>query len=397
MKISSDKPSHSLTIYLAKVDVSDTRELIRTKQPVKEFIIGPEESPIGILFAQSGFPKPPRWAKYFEKHMDTGQLGQVSSAAAALIVGSRERLFAITFGHGRYLLAQEHFEERFGLRVALNCLGENNVRSIDKRTFDAIARHSREQASREAAAYEFGLDVEQDLLRAVTGTPTDPSLGKRMYGMEALNVTVSVEITEVQRLLSRYYERYLDTSYKKTFPWVDQIAEVTDRLLRDELDRILIARIKSGDTKRIWMAVPEVIEWEHVSGFRYGSGRHCPEYHDIHLDQFLKSLSDPDEITKDVLVHRSVLCIDNEGLPFEKWPVYRCLYGEIDHDGNSYVLSGGKWYRVANDFVAEVNEAYLRIPTYSVHCPNTTTNQKELTTTELWVLIRRILPLWIGN
>jgi uncharacterized protein (TIGR04141 family) len=243
MKTSSDKPSQSLTIYLAKGDIRDPQKLIKTKQPVKEFIIGPEESPIGILYAQRGYPKPPRWAKYFEKHIDTGQLGQVSSVAAALIVTSGERLFAITFGHGRYLLAQEHFEERFGLRVALNCLGENNVRSIDKRTFDAIARHSREQASREAAASEFGMDIEQDLLRVVTGTPTDPSLGKRMYGMDALNVTVSVEITEVQRLLSRYYERYLDTSYKRTFPWVDQIAEVTDRLLRDQLDDLLVTSV----------------------------------------------------------------------------------------------------------------------------------------------------------
>ena len=68
--------------------------------------------------------------------------------------------------------------------------------------------------------------------------------------------------------------------------------------------------------------MPEVISWEHVNGFRFGKGRHYPEHHDIHLDQFLKSVPDREDITKDLLVHRQVFCIDNEGLQFDRWAVY---------------------------------------------------------------------------
>jgi uncharacterized protein (TIGR04141 family) len=110
----------------------------------------------------------------------------------------------------------------------------------------------------------------------------------------------------------------------------------------DELDAMLIDRIKSGKLEQVWMAVPEIVPWERVGGFRFGLGRRWPEYHDIHLPEFIKTL-DPASITKDILTHRQIHCIDQDGLEIFKWPAYHCIYGEIDHAGNTFLLSGGKW------------------------------------------------------
>jgi uncharacterized protein (TIGR04141 family) len=117
------------------------------------------------------------------------------------------------------------------------------------------------------------------------------------------------------------------------------------------------------------MAVPEVIEWERVEGFYYSTGRRSPAHHDVHLDDFLKSLNDAAVITTETLRHRHIRCNDNDGMTLKEWSVYRCLYGEIDHNSDSYLLSGGKWYRVTRDFVSEVNRAYQQIPMYSEALP----------------------------
>jgi uncharacterized protein (TIGR04141 family) len=53
-------------------------------------------------------------------------------------------------------------------------LDEDKLRSIDKKTFEAVSLHAREQASEDSGTAAFGLDVERDLLRAVTGTPNAP-------------------------------------------------------------------------------------------------------------------------------------------------------------------------------------------------------------------------------
>src|SRR5213596_3762877 len=61
---------------------------------------------------------------------------------------------------------------------------------LDKRTFDAISTHSRVQGTREGSAFEFGVDIDQDLVRAVTGTPDDAALGHKLSGMDALHCGV---------------------------------------------------------------------------------------------------------------------------------------------------------------------------------------------------------------
>ena len=80
-----------------------------------------------------------------------------------------------------------------------------------------LLKHSREQASYQVGAQDFGLDIERDLLRAVTGSPIDPRLGNRLAGMDALKTIVRVKIFNIPQLLELYYKKYQDTAYKTYF------------------------------------------------------------------------------------------------------------------------------------------------------------------------------------
>lgn len=275
------------------------------------------------------------------------------------------------------MLKEDCWEERFGLRVALNCIGDSTVKSIDKHTLDPLARHTREQASRVATASEFGLDIEQDLLRAVTGRPSDPAYGKWITGMDTLHIAVPVTISDLPDLLDRVYEKYLDTAYQKTFPWVDQIAEVRNRDVLDTLNGVLVNRLRVGQRDNTWMAVPEVLSWESVGGFRFpsASGPRI-EYHDVHLEHFYASLPDPGALDEELLKTKVVECLDHEGNPLRKWKVYRCLYCELDQDGDAYLLTSGSWYRVRRDFVKQINAAVAEIPDYEGSFPEYNDNSE---------------------
>jgi uncharacterized protein (TIGR04141 family) len=333
--VSSATKPQPLTVYLVKEAFTDTRDILKDPDALNHYPIG--QPPIGDLYVPVVAPKHPKWARFFEAYLPPRTFGQLSSAGALFAITHKKKLFALTFGTGRFLLKQDCWEERFGLRVALNCIGDNTVKSIDKHTLDPLARHTREQASREATASEFGLDIEQDLLRAVTGTPNDSAYGKWITGMDTLHIAVPVTISGLPDLLERVYDKYLDTSYRKNFPWVDQIAEVRDPGLLGELNKLLVEKLRSGQRENAWMAVPEVISWESVGGFRFpaSSGPRI-EYHDIHLEHFLSSLHDPSSIDEDLLKSRVVECFDHDGNPLQKWKVYRCLYCELDHKGDAY-------------------------------------------------------------
>lgn len=369
--MADDKPPQiTLTVFLIKKDRVDVDSFLPGSESLDKYAIKNGHETIGDLYVKLSRAKPPGWGKFFTDYIDAKDLGKANSTGAVLIVRVSERWFAVTFGQtGRYLLEPECWEERFGLLVALNSIGENQIKSIDKLTFDALATHSRVQSSHEAGPRDFGLDVEQDLVRAVTGTPNDAQLGHRLTGMDALRASANVALEQLPALLARYYEQFKSDKYKDHFGFIDQIAEVKSSSLRDELDVSLIEHIRARNFERCWMAAPQMEEWARIDGFRYGSAKKNPKHHDMHLPGFLEEIRDPSSITIDRLRQRQVICIGDDDHPINQWSAYKCLYCELDHGGTSYLLSDGKWYRVTRDFVQEVDEYFSRIPRYAGTLP----------------------------
>ncbi|MEW8692239.1 MAG: TIGR04141 family sporadically distributed protein [Candidatus Thiodiazotropha endolucinida] len=369
--MADDKPPQiTLTIFLIKKDKDDIDSFLPDNESLDSYTIQNGSDTIGYLFVKLPRSKPPGWGKFFKNYINAKDLGKASSTGGVFVVRASERWFAITFGQiGRYLLEPECWEERFGLLVSLNSIGQEQIKSIDKLTFDALATHSRVQTSQEAAWQEFGLDVEQDLVRAVTGTPSDPELGHRLTGMDALRVSANITIEQLPGLLMQYQSQFNAKTYKKHFPWVDQIAEVKGRYLKEELDSVLVEHIRAQNFERCWMAVPHMEEWSRIDGFRYGSGKRHPMHHDTHLPEFLEEVRDPANVTIERLRQRQVYCFGDDDQQINQWSVYRCIYCELDHGGSSYLLSDGKWYCVTRDFVQEVDEHFSQIERYSKEFP----------------------------
>ena len=346
---------HGLTIYLLKEEVLDPTESINFEVATGlESLSFPGVEPWPLAIRQ-GEERYPDWALFFQNFLDLDVFGKTHSIGALLLIPVSGRWFGLTFGTGRFLLRPGTWEERFGLRVALNSIDEDKLRSIDKKTFDAVSLHAREQASEDSGTSAFGLDVERDLLRAVTGTPSKAELGKRLAGMDSLKAHIEVELPVVGTVLSRYCEKYREDSYRKKFPWVDHISEVTDKTIINKLDELIVRRLRVRDYKGIWLACPEIVEWSDVRGFRYGQSRKYLEYYDLRLSQFILSVDDPQAVNREMLARRRVFCVRDDDRVMKDWSIYDCLNCEVDYEESAFLLSFGHWYRIAQGFVAKVN------------------------------------------
>lgn len=252
--------------------------------------------------------------------------------------------------------------------MTLNAIDPNRIRSVDRKTFDAMSRHTKTQASREGSVPDFGFDVEQDLLRAVTGTPVDQQLGKRLTGMDALVTSVALRLEDVPAQLDRYLRQFHDETYRTRFPWVDQVSEVKDPSRRQELDSELVDMLNTGKLERAWLSVPDIIEWAEVMGFRYGKRVRADVHPDLHIRTFLAEVGSP--IGLEQLLTTQIFSINAAGEYVSgKWRAYDCLYCEIDSGDTTYLLNGGKWYAIRNDFVEEVNASVEAIPACSLPLP----------------------------
>jgi uncharacterized protein (TIGR04141 family) len=362
--------ARSLTVYLIKRNEPDARRLIKLDPDIKMFPISSPSGKAWSLFVQSARPKPPRWADFFIPQVNPAEFGLVGSASAVLLVPGEGLWWALTFGQGRHLLHDGLYVDGFGLRVALNRLGDDNLKSIDKETFDMIAGHARQQASREVGTQEFGLDIERDLLWAVTGSPSDPTLGQQLTGRDALVISTHIDLNGLETFLPRLYPAFVDTRYQDKFSWIDNVSEA-DEDERQLLDMELLDRLKNKNFEQTWLAPPEVLEWSAVRYFSYSEASRSPERFDIDWPSFFdEKVEDPSALSEDFLKSRYIFCVGDDGITLKKWPLYRCIYAEVDYPDTSYFLSGGKWYRIAKSFVDQVKEAVRKIPVLEGYLPD---------------------------
>ena len=190
-----------------------------------------------------------------------------------------------------------------------------------------------------------------------------------LSGVESLHAMVKVDLEALRALLTEYVEQFGKDSYKQSFSWVDQVAEVTDARTIEELDELMLAKVLAEDLDRCWLAIPEPIDWGYVAGFRYRRGSRQPIVYDIAFDSFLKSVSEEESVTLPMLHRREAHCVGADDIDIYSWPIYRCIYCEVDQGGSTYLLNGGKWYCVEQNFVKQINDEIKRLSKYSGDLP----------------------------
>jgi len=356
--------SRVLTVFLLKDPAKPPGDILKHSHTLSEYEVSIAGEAAGAVYVQPSDDRRASWVTLFQgaATIDPAIVRNASTSAVWLIE-LEGRQFALTFGYGRNLLKPGTYEEDFGLRVTLNAVDPSKIKSIDRITLDAVAQQTRIQAIRDANMSEFGLDVEQDLLRAVTGVPLDATLGHRLSGRDALQVTMPIELSQIPQLLGRLLVEFGKDNFKVRFPWIEQIHEVDDPIKKAELDIQLIDKLKARELDGVWLAVPEMVDWDGLAGFKYKSSVKAPIHTDIHALTFLDEIGDSAEIDEYTLRRRyHVVAIGNDNEAIVKiWPIYRCLYCEVTLGGDTFLLNNARWFRIANDFVQRINEAVDRI------------------------------------
>ncbi|MDP2876139.1 MAG: TIGR04141 family sporadically distributed protein [Holophaga sp.] len=364
------KKTYGLTVLLLKSDITSAQHAV--KEPVsltsQDITVG---ATTGTLYFKQNPSHLPPWVKLFQPKVGS-TLNKLfnSGTAAVFIIGSGTRLFALTFGYGKSLLLADCYEENFGLRVVLNSVDPDKLRSVDVQSLDAVPLNRRSQASVATALADFGLDIEQDLVYAATGQPKDTAFGKQVTGKDALKISVPLEVDDIPSLLTKLVSQYEADTYKGSFAWVDHLREVRTKSINEKLDFALNSKIQSNEFTKTWLAIPDIIEWSDIAGFKYQKPKQADIRDDIDWESYLAFLGTEIPHTVEVFRKQYVHAISQSSdQAFHSWPVYRCIYCELNLDGADYALSNGKWYRVDTDFLKSLNESLKQIPDSTLSLP----------------------------
>ena len=331
----------------------------------------------------------PEWvSKFFKtnfKDSDNRDIFNASSSQAILIKNIRynESLrlnFAISFGTGYHMLNNDAIVPNFGLRTVLNVISPDYMRKIDKRNISSTPKHTSEQLSKVGSQVDFDIDFDTDVLTGVVGSfkknrkdivekkyeKRFKMFGTTISGKSSLNINAPFDIENIDKLLRFSYAAYSAKKYLKNgFDWIDNVYLINaeSQLYTDlctQLDFIL--ENIEGDTEKIWIAVPEAIEWNNISGFCYKKTR--DRYPDLFFEDLLKYKEEDEIISTSFLKSFNISARNADNTKDQySWNAFQCLYAEIDYQGKKYMLINSDWYEINNDFVRKINNKYDSIKT----------------------------------
>ncbi|WP_047534854.1 TIGR04141 family sporadically distributed protein [Methylotenera sp. N17] len=367
----TDEKKHRLNVFLIKQEYQAYTDFI-TPDAGRSIEIPLTQEITGRLFYSGGFPAPPTWASIFAGIPEFDQANIVNQHSKALLAFKiNDRWVCFAFGYSRHLINQGTFERNFGLIVALNLSDPSALKSIDKTNISLNSLQSREQASKEIEIESFGFNNDIDILKSITARTKKENLDDEdqvLSGRDSVSISSRIELSTFPEIANKLYEAYIKKDYLERYPWFDKIIHERDNAVIAELDALLLDKVKDESTSKVWLAVPEIVDWENTDGFTYKKYRPTNDVKkpgpvvlkDIDLDGW-KSTIDTEKLTIENLKSKHIFLIDRDNRTTSSISVYRCMNAEVSFNSKTYILNDADWYSINADFEAEINQFYNSI------------------------------------
>lgn len=274
-----------------------------------------------------------------------------------LLIEIDNRILATTFGvRGGVLLEKTNFLPDFGIKTAMNMCGNKEMRQTKSSTHALTTQNINRQLSKPSDALAFGLN-ESELLQYISAQLEDNSK-VTLQGKDNLTIKVIGEDKLSWESLISYGKtfitEYRSDKYKNLFPNYPNLQDVSKEK-SDELDLLLINKLQNENYECIHLAIPEFIPNDQFS-FSYSNYKTKANNIYSHIDILhLKSedIINFEKLDIDRIKHKNIYAYSHEEdkiLGYKKWGLYTCIVAEIDIQGEYFVLVGGVWRKVDDEF-----------------------------------------------
>ena len=349
--------SRSFSIYLLK-DGFDHSNALKEDHKLDDNIAG-EQLPEGAtLFILDNPPAPPWWKDYFSINQELWQ----TLKGAIVFLPVEGRTFAITFGHVFHNLKDVAYEYDFGLRVTLNCLDPDKLKSTDVVQADG-ARRQRTQVPVDSDLTYFDFDQDTTILKSLTGKVKEEHKKLFKHATGSSNIRISSDVTPagLNELCEELLSLYNDDGYKDTFPDIQNISPVRDPEIIERLNAALLEAVQEKSDS-LALTVPEILDYRAGLWATFSGAGGGLIYDDVFIDRYYEYLDDNeiklDQIDIEALKKHNLVLTDEDGKPKgERHSLFKCLIFDValDDEHEIYHLCDGSWYLIDADFVGRLS------------------------------------------
>jgi uncharacterized protein (TIGR04141 family) len=346
-----------ITYYLVKQSIRNFDDVWRedADEEYTEVELSPDVPFDARAFVLRNRVNRPAWLAFVAPHVEEDLAALFNQTNSfVLLLRTSGRIFAVTFGHGFTALDRGALEADFGLKVTLNSVDKDRLRSLQARNVDTTAISKQFVVNRNSSLAVFDVDLYQNLLSKLEGEPDDAAFGSRVAGSDACYLTSDVTFTALADTCDELLRKFRGRRYKTHFGVVDRVRPVRDDALIRDLDAKLSAAIADQDLAALSLALPDIGSYDQIETYRVSSGRWHEEFTDLAVEPILRQYHAHRRNGDDPLNVR-IEALNAQGTPVESFDVRRCAVFQTRHNRGDYVLTLGKWYGVDTDYVERVN------------------------------------------
>ncbi|MEU2529327.1 TIGR04141 family sporadically distributed protein [[Kitasatospora] papulosa] len=353
-----------VSIYLFREEVQDFGRLLRefpdgARLPEQRDVIDGVELDCEIWVMPQD-PKPPMWAKYVSPIVSVSDLKN-STASVAVFLKVDDRFFAVCFGYAHSLLNGELLEPEFGLRVTANMADPLKVAAMQVRTLSENSRQQRSQTANKTRVAEFDLEVEKEWLRYLKADVTDGvDWASGVGGSQSLSLTTSQGLRDFPEILRALLSEFHSDSYKAKFPYIDNFVPIPKGdPVREKLWGELIAAVENPQGKKVGVACPDDLVGADVAYWKiFGDRKRREPIEELTFENVVAQLGDFGENREKL----KIIPLNSADAPIRtKRNLCDYFVFEMDFNGETYALCLGQWFRIASDYVSEINKRVVEI------------------------------------
>jgi uncharacterized protein (TIGR04141 family) len=313
----------------------------------------------GEAYVQFNKPSPPPWLTFVRDFCDIESPETIfnQSNSFLLLLRANTRIFAVATGQGFTAINREGLEPEFGIKVVLNAVATDKLKSVQSRKLDSNPVQKYQVSSREGKIGVFDVDFFLDLLARMEGVPQDAKLGKRVEGAESCGLTSDVTFPRLAKKCGHLYRYFNADTYKTTFPEYDAIRPLHDKSKISALNKRLAAQVNKRAAGAFALALPDIALRGDIHHFKLahpncGAG----QIDDLLPEGVFKYLTE-EHVTECDVEGLTVIGVNGDGNPASpKVSFYRCAIFETVLRNKTYVLTLGKWYEVQTDYVKFIDD-----------------------------------------
>ncbi len=357
----------TFSLYLAKPGVEELDDILteNAKDLVErgrvKRITSDKFADDSVLLIFPGVPVKPKWVKHLEGTFDIKDRLTSQSPCAVVVFKQDARVFALSFSYGHVYLDDAKTEADFGLKVAINAVSADKLRSVERSNIGAAIRDFA-QAAGQRELRAFGFDEALDLIRKVSGRATDDDFADLVTGARALRFSKKIEIADVPDAAVEALHLFGQNTYQDTaFKIIDFLSPVLDSELAAALDAGLVTAIKDGSDE-FEIAIPDIVPTG-VGTFRFEKAGFSEYHPDLSLDLYRDELGD--ELAaltaEDIKKHRIAAYSDGGDVQIDSWSVRHALVGSITYGEERYALNEGVWYRIDQAYKDAADQVFERL------------------------------------